>query len=129
MPKNVFDYEQFYDKVGKAKGPGAQGGELVDLAQERLDRTPHRLGHVACICCGHEYDAVAPVGVHALECTQCGQFMAFYTHPVEPGVGDLVWRCDFCNGQAFSKIIRNGTRYFWCCGCGVYITPEDFLTD
>lgn len=105
-----------------------QPAPVVDIQQERQDRELHKTGKARCICCGNEFVAVAPVGVHNMECTQCGQMMAFFVYPIQPDTGDLVWRCDNCKCEAFSQIIRNGKHCFWCVGCGVYITPENFLT-
>jgi hypothetical protein len=45
-----------------------------------------RSGIAACDVCGHEWAAVAPVGVEALECPNCGAMAGAY---VEGAPGDL----------------------------------------
>lgn len=64
---------------------------VVDLEERRLAKTPHLQGLVRCLTCGHENQAVAPVGTMWLECPACHLLKQTWYFPVEQG--RLEWRC------------------------------------
>lgn len=44
---------------------------VVSLDERRQEKNPHRSGPARCMNCKHEWEAVAPIGVTALECPKC----------------------------------------------------------
>lgn len=72
--------------------------EVLSLQAEREARTPHMSGAAKCAACGHEWAAVAPAGVHELECPACASMKGHMQHSV-----------------------MRGTERFECfCGCDVF---------
>lgn len=124
LEAKIYDQDQKQIPLDKEDDTPAQ---VVDLGQERLDRTPHKYGFARCITCNFEFMAVAPNGTYSLPCPSCKCGAAFFIHPVEASEGDAVWSCSYCGGQAFSSVIRNDVHRFWCCGCASYIEPEEFM--
>lgn len=81
------------------------------------ETTPHLRGQCECGSCGHEWEAVVPVGVVHIECPECLRLWGALVNAVEPGVA---WACD-C-----------GERLFWltpegalCRRCGVVCSGWD----
>lgn len=56
---------------------------VVDLSPTRLERSPHKTGKVCCKTCGHSWVAIAPLGMHELECPSCGSFNGRFVDEVE----------------------------------------------
>lgn len=79
-------------------------GEVVNL----LDRKPHLAGNAKCLACAHEWVAVSPTGVAALECPGCGLHKGVFKSLCEPSDG-VVWHCK-CGCDTF-YIDRSGV----CC--------------
>ena len=82
-------------------------GEVISIDS----RAPHLEGKAKCLVCGHEWHAVAPVGVDSLECSECHAMRGYF-------VGDIVrgsarWQCN-CGGVLF-VITPEGT---YCPRCG-----------
>lgn len=76
-------------------------------------REPHLSGAAECSCCRATWQAAAPVGVHTLECPNCGRMTGFFSHAVEPPAGSAMWRCD-C-GNALFWVTPDGVL---CRKCG-----------
>lgn len=72
--------------------------KVVDLTQERENRAPHLVGPAICLKCGHEWVAVAPVGVTGLECPKCGLNTGDFRGLFEPS--NEFWRCE-CGCESF----------------------------
>jgi Zn finger protein HypA/HybF involved in hydrogenase expression len=67
------------------------------------DHRPHISGTAKCMDCGHEWPAVAPIGVCTLECPKCGTMRG-------------TWKFDVSRDEPY-----------WTCNCGnklFYMTPE-----
>ncbi len=72
--------------------------EIVSLAAAREERTPHMQGEARCAACGHEWQAVAPVGTHEMECPACGSI----------------------KGHMVNSVMRGSERFVCNCGCDVF---------
>lgn len=77
--------------------------EVLSLAAERQAREPHMSGAAKCAACGHEWVAVAPVGVHELECPACSCTKGYMRHAV----------------------MRGNERFVCNCGCDVFRISRD----
>lgn len=73
------------------------------------DRRPHMSGEARCLCCGHKWVAIAPIGTVELECTECNTYRGVFIGPPKP---DTVWQCD-CGNQLF-YIGPDGAMCAWC---------------
>lgn len=79
------------------------GAQVLSLAAAREEREPHMTGAAKCAACGHDWQAVAPVGVYELECSAC--------HSMK--------------GHMLHSVLR-GTERFECnCGCDVFRIHRD----
>lgn len=77
--------------------------EVLSLAEAREQRAPHMTGAARCAACGHEWEAVAPVGVHELECPACSSTKGHMRH----------------------SVMRGAERFMCNCGCDVFrISPS-----
>jgi len=71
-------------------------GEVVQLEREY----PHLSGEAICTNCGHEWQAVVPVGVTMhLECPECHTHQGLLNYGIEPPT-EKVWECQ-CGEQLF----------------------------
>lgn len=89
---------------------------IVDLAAEREERTPHLSGNAFCMFCNHEWIAVAPVGTTWLECPGCHGHKGQFKFEFEPPERE-VWAC--CCGNQLFNVTRKG---IFCPMCGHYNT-------
>ncbi len=90
--------------------------EIVDLADRRADRTPHLSGEARCMLCGHEWQAVAPVGVPWLECPACRYMKGHFKYAVQRS--GVEWTCQ-CGNDLF-RVTPDG---YYCPGCGAWQNP------
>lgn len=84
---------------------------LIDLQAEREKRTPHAQGKTRCVVCEHESQAVAPLGVHWMECAQCHLLKSTWVNPFRRG--KLAWTCR-CGCDVFGI----SERLIYCQHCG-----------
>lgn len=82
-------------------------GNVVDPASHR----PHMSGPARCICCGHEWVAVAPVGEPQLDCPICKTAKGVFVHPVSPR-GETRWVCK-CGSDLY-YILPTGCQCYQC---------------
>lgn len=86
-------------------------GEVVEFAR-RDDADEHLSGEAVCGACGHEWQAVASVGVVILECPECNRAFGSFKHAVDPP--DDRWQCN-CGERLFWLTPRGAM----CRTCGV----------
>lgn len=86
---------------------------------------PHMAGQAKCFGCGHEWAAVAPVGVWQLECPSCEAMKGVYRYPVGAEAGDLSFVCN-CGCEALTAYQRAGLFYLRCMSCGTDHTVAVF---
>lgn len=84
--------------------------EVIELSIKRAERLPHLAGPAICGVCGHEWQAVAPVGTVHLDCPRCDRLFGTFKNAVEP---DEAWRCT-C-GEMLFWMTRDGSM---CRRCG-----------
>lgn len=72
--------------------------EVLSLQKAREERQPHMTGAAKCQVCAHTWQAVAPVGVHELECPSCGS----------------------TKGYMVNSVMRGDERFVCNCGCDVF---------
>lgn len=82
---------------------------IIDLDFHRFN--PHIGGDARCLTCGHEWQAIAPIGTTELECPSCHTWKGVFIGFAAP---DEVWQCD-CGNQHF-YISHEGAM---CARCGV----------
>jgi len=51
--------------------------DIIDLS----DRRPHVSKYVACMDCGHDWEAAAPVGTASFQCPSCGSMSGCVVNP------------------------------------------------
>lgn len=85
---------------------------VINLAEFKADRTPHMTGKAQCAGCGTDWEAVAPVGTHELDCPSCGAHKGFFVNTVVRG--DQEWECN-CGSTLF-RIAKHCGPY--CVNCG-----------
>ena len=92
------------------------GRKIVPLKREE----PHLSGEAVCTGCGHEWVAVAPVGMTQLECPECGSSKGLFKHPFGPAEGELSYECS-CGSDLFfiKKTKHQASGAVYCRGCGV----------
>lgn len=78
---------------------------IVEFKPRDADETERHLeGDARCVCCGHNWVAVAPIGESQLQCPECETFKGVFVNPVVPR-HESMWTCD--------------------CGCDLfYVSPE-----
>lgn len=86
---------------------------------------PHLSGEAHCIGCGHDWVAVAPVGVWQFECPSCTTMKGIYRYPVGAAEGDAYFRCT-CGCEALTAYYRAGHFYLKCMSCGTDHTSAVF---
>ena len=64
------------------------------------DYDPHGAGLARCVCCKHEWHAVAPVGTLWLECPSCGIHKGTWAYPYDLNEGELYRACN-CGNELF----------------------------
>lgn len=89
---------------------------VIDFAEEKLKRGPHVAGPCKCLECGHEWEAVRPLGdCWWLECPSCGLEKG---RPIGPYLRDAPhWLCN-CGNDLF-HITPNGA---YCPHCNATMT-------
>lgn len=88
-------------------------GAVVEFKRKE----PHGSGEAFCIGCGHEWVAVAPVGVTHLQCPECKTMKGHFKFEYYPEVGSFVRECN-CGNQLF-YLTKDGHL---CPNCGTYQT-------
>lgn len=74
---------------------------------------PHLSGPAKCMACGYEWVAVAPVGTHRLECSQCHTMRGTWRYPCTGGEGEPFWTCN-CGSDLFVLTSKS----LICTACG-----------
>jgi hypothetical protein len=83
-------------------------GDLINIA----DHKPHLSGIAKCLQCGHEWEAVAPVGsASCLECENCHTYKGVMKGLASP---DVMYMCN-CGNDVFYV----GPDGPMCCLCGL----------
>lgn len=62
--------------------------------RRREEDEPHMRGKAMCTACGHEWEAVAPVGTLHLDCPSCDRVRGEFKHFIEPTEDQPVWKCN-----------------------------------
>ena len=75
------------------------------------DYRPHMSGPVRCIQCGHEWDAIAPIGTSELQCPECLTYKGVWLELFSP---DPVFECN-CGNRLFYQSVDGPV----CGKCGV----------
>lgn len=93
-------------------------GDIASLDDYR----PHMTGPVRCAACGHEWEAISPIGMFdAMECPDCGLMKGVRTTAVTTGDDGIHWACR-C-GNIF-YVLTN--KSILCTHCG---TPQSGMWD
>lgn len=95
---------------------------IIDLAQAKLDRTPHCQGPAFCMGCNHEWIGVWPAGKVDLECPNCHAHRGRGKFNITPPATELV-TCNKCGNQLFN-LMPDG---FFCPGCGMRFSYEGLI--
>jgi phage FluMu protein Com len=75
---------------------------VILFAEAKQAAHPHMTGAARCQACGKEWEAVAPVGTHELECPSCKA----------------------TKGYMVNAVLRGNERFVCNCGCDVFrISP------
>lgn len=84
----------------------------------RTAETPHLQGAAICVACGHEWQAVIPVGgaVNSMECEGCGAMKGVYKRFVCYEAFPQ-WQCGQCQGELFTAILIGSTPTVACVAC------------
>ena len=82
---------------------------------KKPEKDPHGQGEALCIGCGHEWQAVAPVGVTRFECPECHAMKGLWRFEFAPAEGQMVRECN-CGNQLF-YLTPDGHL---CANCGIY---------
>ncbi len=98
---------------------------VISLAEARAEREPHLAGEAVCLCCRHEWAAVAPTGTWQLECPSCGTMKGVWRYPVGGEVGDACFTCA-CGCEALTAYKRAGLFHLKCMSCGTEQTNAVF---
>jgi hypothetical protein len=87
-------------------------GDVINLQRYKEEQAPHMAGPAHCMCCKHEWAAVAPVGTVFLECPECLTEKGVFLMPVLRGNSE--WTCN-CGNTLFKISPDNGA---YCPNCG-----------
>lgn len=86
--------------------------KIIELGVEQRE-DEHLSGPALCISCGHEWQAVVPVGVYSdFECPECGVMKGILKHGV---VSDVYWTCG-CGCHIFTVSGISHNIMCWQCG-------------
>lgn len=86
-------------------------GDIVSLDDQR----PHIGGPAKCLCCGHEWHAVAMSGTLNIECPECHTLKGVFSAVVSP---ETRWECKCGNDLFFID-----THDMMCANCGLRHWP------
>jgi len=77
---------------------------------------PKLRGAALCLCCSHQWDAVADIGSVELKCPECNTWKGVFEGMTAP---DAVFEC-VCGNQHF-YVSYDNSDYFYamCAKCGV----------
>ena len=94
-------------------------GDVIELfpnidGEDEKSKVPTLSGEAQCGACGHEWSAVADVGVVHFDCPHCGRMWGTFKSAVEP---DTTWRCE-CGEKLFWLTPRGAI----CRACGFAAT-------
>lgn len=94
---------------------------VISLAAAREERQPHWTGTAKCIDCGHQWEAVAPLGQRWVDCPSCGLNKGTPFRPFGADEGDRLLFCN-CGCEALTAYQRKGRMWVRCMGCGTDLT-------
>lgn len=97
--------------------------KIINLDEVRRDKEPHLSGRAMCLNCGHDWQAVAPIGTTRLECPECGLHKGAFRGTMEPESG-AIWVCA-CGNDLF--IVQS--HRVMCAACGETGHPWAFTPD
>lgn len=103
-------------------------GEVVDFESRRPQ--PFREGQARCLACGHQWHAVARVGVDALQCPGCDTIRGVFDGPMTMNSAYFVFTCGCEN--TFMRIFRHigtGGIYVVCAACGTLMETDEVFPD
>lgn len=98
--------------------------EIINLAEEKINRQPHMRGDARCIMCKHEWVAVAPAGTCELECPQCLAYRGYF-------MGAMITedKVEY-NCECGCNVYKIGSeQQVFCAKCGITHGHIDFLED
>ncbi len=87
--------------------------KIIDLAQAKLERSPHIAGEAFCPLCQHTWTGIWPAGTVNLECPSCHSLRGRSRYDISPAEGQQIWTCK-C-GEQFFNILADRVH---CPGCG-----------
>lgn len=90
---------------------------VISFAEAKAERQPHWTGRCKCVGCGHEWEAVAPIGKMWVDCPCCNLPKGTPKFPFGGAVGDTVFTCN-CGSEALTAYFRKGLFRLRCMGCG-----------
>lgn len=85
--------------------------KIVELESRRFK--PHSSGEARCLACGHEWAAVAPIGINWFECPSCHTMRGCHKYHYQRQ--DDLWTCQCGNDLFF--VTRDG---IYCPNCGLW---------
>ena len=88
---------------------------VITFRPRQPEPDPCMTGPARCMCCGREWQAVAPTGVLFLECPECHTEKGVFVGACWPEEGTEVRECN-CGNQLF-VLTREGHL---CPNCGTY---------
>lgn len=100
-------------------------GSVVEFKKPVARNEMWAQGSAVCIGCRHEWEAVAPVGTHQLECPKCHTMKGIFRHPFGSAPGDSVFQCN-CGCEAMTAYFHKGKFWFQCMSCGIDHTDAIF---
>lgn len=90
---------------------------MSNVVELKKKKEPHGAGEAFCLQCGHEWVAVAPIGVVHLNCPNCGTCKGLYRFPFAPNEGEVERVCN-CGNKYFCFTLKG----HMCPNCGTYQT-------
>ena len=100
--------------------------KIISLDAARKERSPYWEGQAQCLACRYEWHQVAPIGTIWLDCPKCGLPQGHPKYPFGAEVGEMVFTCTPCGGQAFTSYKRDGYTWVRCMACGNDVTEGFF---
>lgn len=94
---------------------------VISLAASREARQPHWAGIVVCAACGHEHEAIGPIGeTENLACPACHAHRAHLKYDFSPPEGSRVASCHECGHDTMRLFYPpdSHTLHLLCPRCG-----------
>jgi len=98
---------------------------VVSLVKYKEENSPHWEGKAKCVSCGHDWHAVAPMGVEWIECPSCGLLRGHAYWPFGADKDESLFVCN-CGCEALTAYYRKGQFRFQCMSCGTDHTQAIF---